>query len=172
MSIEIRRIRGDEWKEYKGIRLRGLQSEPYAFMMSVAEESVRTDDYWKRFVLRVATVPTDHMLVALRDGTMVGTTAMYFGLSQKTRHVATICNVYVDNLYRGQGIARKLLAAALEIAQDDRLIRKVKLTVNPVQEAAVRLYGSFGFKKTALLEGELMVDNQLYDEWIMEKQVS
>jgi len=172
MDMEIRRIHSDEWKEYKGIRLRGLQSEPYAFMMSYPEEQARTDDYWKRVVLRISTSSIDYMFVAIRDGTMVGTTAVYFGVSAKTRHVALIGTVYVDNLYRGQGIGRKLLQAVLDLAQDDRLIRKVKLTVNPVQEAAVALYTSFGFQKTAVLGGELQVDGQLYDEWVMEKQIS
>ena len=172
MAIEVRRIRADEWKEYKGIRLRGLESEPLAFMRSYYEEKGRPDEYWKRLVLQMAANPLDHMLVALRDGTMVGSTGLLYGFTAKTRHVATICNVYVDNLYRGQGIARKLFQAALDVAQGDRLVRKIKLTVNPAQEAAVQLYLSFGFVKTAVLEGELMVDNELYDEWVMEKQVS
>lgn len=54
-------------------------------------------------------------------------------------------DVVVDEAYRGQGVGRRLVEAALEEAR--RLgLRSVKLTSGPKREAARALYASFGFE--------------------------
>jgi len=69
-------------------------------------------------------------------------------------------------------VGGKLLESALKEIVAHGQIAKVKLTVNPKQRAAVKLYRKAGFKEVGRLHRELKVDGRYYDEIIMEKQVS
>jgi RimJ/RimL family protein N-acetyltransferase len=57
----------------------------------------------------------------------------------------------------------------LEEIQKSKDVVKIKLTVNPEQKAAVKLYQKSGFKIIGRLEKELLIDGRFYDELIMEK---
>jgi RimJ/RimL family protein N-acetyltransferase len=47
-------------------------------------------------------------------------------------------------------------------------VLKIKLAVVTGQEAAVKLYKSFGFRQIGIIEKELCVDGTYYDEYKME----
>jgi RimJ/RimL family protein N-acetyltransferase len=53
--------------------------------------------------------------------------------------------------------------------KEKKEILKVKITVNPLQESAVRLYTRHGFIPIGVCKKELYVDGTFYDEMIMEK---
>jgi ribosomal protein S18 acetylase RimI-like enzyme len=57
-------------------------------------------------------------------------------------------DLYVDESARGAGLGHALVAATLDRARA-RECRRVELDVNERNEAAQRLYGSFGFSATS-----------------------
>jgi ribosomal protein S18 acetylase RimI-like enzyme len=57
-------------------------------------------------------------------------------------------DLYVDESARGAGLGHALVAATLDRARA-RGCRRVELDVNESNEAAQRLYGSFGFSSTS-----------------------
>ena len=59
---------------------------------------------------------------------------------------AYIEDVVVDDRFRGRGVAKKLIAAAVEHAKRHGA-RKVELTSNPTRKAANHLYQSAGFEQ-------------------------
>ena len=87
----------------------------------------------------------------------------------KTKHIANIFGFYVKMKYRGQEVGTKLMESALEIIQKNMKVSKIKLTVNPEQKVAVKLYEKYGFELVGRLKNELKVDDKLYDELIMER---
>lgn len=57
-------------------------------------------------------------------------------------------DLYVTDAARGAGMGRALVEAALDRARE-RGCRRVELNVNEANDAALALYGSFGFSATA-----------------------
>jgi len=78
--------------------------------------------------------------------------------------------MYVQPAYRGQGISKLLMSAILHTLSQYPQFERARLTVNPQQTAALKLYESFGFV-TVGTERARMGDGNEYDERIMEKRL-
>ena len=162
--IDITRLGADRWADYRRLRLQALQLEPTAFGSSHDEESSLPEHEWRR---RIA-----NALFAVNGGTPIGMIAVVQEPRRKVRHIAGIYGVYVDAAYRRQGVGDRLLAAALSAIQRLPDVLKVKLTVNPAQKAAVRLYARHRSETVGRLRRELHVDGLFYDELVMERVCS
>jgi ribosomal protein S18 acetylase RimI-like enzyme len=159
--IEVKKLPPDRWKEFRELRLEALQNDPLAFGSSYEEEKNLTEDEWKRRI--------KNTLLALANDTLVGMIVYIIDNKIKTKHIANIFGVYVKKEYRGQGVGKKLIESALKIIQKNSNVSKIKLTVNPEQKAAVKLYETFGFELVGRLKKELKINDKFYDELIMER---
>jgi L-phenylalanine/L-methionine N-acetyltransferase len=65
--------------------------------------------------------------------------------------------------WQGKGVGSKLLAAALDIADNWMNLRRVELTVYADNEAAIGLYRKFGFETEGLLRDYGFRDGQWVD---------
>ncbi len=66
---------------------------------------------------------------------------------------AFIFSFYIDRDYRKREIGKKLMQKVINILKDEDL-KEIELTVDPDNEAAVRLYSDFGFKRINLRKDE------------------
>lgn len=160
MEIVINSLPDERWKDYRSLRLKALSHEPVAFGSSYEEEVLFGEDVWKA---RMA-----DGLYATEGDTVAGMIGVVFNSRIKTRHVASIVSFYVDPVYRGRGIGQKLMDAAIEKIKSRGNIAKVELSVNPLQDRAVRLYEMKGFRVTGRQSKELCVNGVYYDELYME----
>lgn len=161
--IEIRKLPAARWREYRRLRLAALESDPIAFGSSVQEEKGFTEGEWKR---RIRTA-----LFALEDDRPVGMVVVSYSARPKTRHVADIFGLYVSPSHRAKGIGTELIEEALRQILRNEDIVKVKLTVNPEQKAALRIYRRAGFEVAGRMKKELEVEGKYFDELIMEKML-
>jgi len=159
--IEIRKLPASRWKDYRELRLEALRSDPPAFGSSYEEEEPFAEDEWKRRIKNV--------LFALSEGKPVGMIVYVFGERLRTRHVANIYGVYVTTVHRGKGVGTRLLEGALLLIRKNREIVKVKLSVNPEQLAAVKMYGRAGFEVAGRMRKEVKIGRRYYDMLVMEK---
>ena len=159
--IEVKTLNEDRWREYRDLRLESLKKEPLAYGSSYEETKDDTEDEWKDRIKNV--------LFALDQDKPVGMIVYVQETMSKSKHIANIYGVYVTEEYRGLGVGKKLMDAALTRIKENHDIIKIKLTVNPVQKAAVRLYQSYGFKIIGKLKKELCFEGRFYDELFMEK---
>jgi ribosomal protein S18 acetylase RimI-like enzyme len=85
------------------------------------------------------------LIVAKNEHVIVGTATMAY-VYCFTGIRAHIEDVVVDEKWRGKGVAKKLLAASIDSA-NEKNARTIDLTSRPDREAANRLYQKMGFVK-------------------------
>jgi len=159
--IAVKKLEEDRWKEYRDLRLEALQKEPIAFGSSYDEEKNISEEEWRKRI--------ENALFALSEDKLIGMIVYIRDNKIKTKHIGNIFGVYVTREYRGQGVGKKLMDSVLTQIQKSKDVVKIKLSVNPEQKAAVKLYQNYGFKIVGQLKKELYVEGKFYDELIMEK---
>jgi len=73
--------------------------------------------------------------------------------------------------HQGRGIARRLLAAALDAAAAAGA-QRVRLRVLATNRPAIRLYEAAGFSLDARLPGEFLIDGRYVDDLVMSYALS
>lgn len=160
--IEVRRLPGRRWRDYRSIRLEALRTTPEAFGSSYEEEVKFPEAKWRE---RIKT-----MLFAMSGGAPVGMISFATNDRMKTRHVAHVYSVYVKEGRRGKGVGGILLSAALKELRKKKIV-KVQLGVNPEMKPALRLYEGAGFVVAGRARKELKVGRTFYDMLYMEKEL-
>lgn len=137
--IEIDRLREDDWRTLRDVRLRALTEAPYAFWATHADEAAQTESQWRKF-LRVAAFH-----VARRDGQIVGIAAAlaHQGAADEPELIA----MWVAPHDRRRGVAT-LLTRHLMSWATDRGATAMTLWVTDGNAAAHSLYEQIGFTVT------------------------
>ncbi|AHG41549.1 GNAT family acetyltransferase [Pseudomonas syringae CC1557] len=136
-----------------------LYNEP-AVCRQVLQMPYQSIDVWRK---RLADSTERHLkLVALNGGDVVGN----IGLEQYSRsrqsHVGAF-GMGVASAWQGKGIGSRLLAAALDVADNWMNLRRVELTVYADNEAAQGLYRKFGFEVEGRLRNYAVRDGEFVD---------
>ena len=103
---------------------------------------------WKQ-VLAENDLPgrTDFVLVAERDGRMLGNAGLHpVGHAVRRRHVAAL-GISVAADAQGQGVGRALMQALCDYADQWAQILRIELTVYADNERAIKLYRGMGFEQ-------------------------
>lgn len=157
--LQVRRLTGKDAAAFQALRLKGLREHPDAFGSSLEEEVDRSLD-------QIAEALDARFVAGCeRDGVLVGVGGIRRGDSVKTRHRAVIWGMYVDPEARRLGAAALLLSSLIDHARGR--VEDVTLTVAAHNEAALRLYRSFGFIEYGLDPGALKLGNDYIDERLM-----
>ena len=110
-----------------------------------------TDDEMRAGVERLLGDPDTEFLLAAPDGDgapAAGVAQLRFRYGVwRAGGDCLLEDLYVDQAARGAGLGRALVAATLDRARA-RGCRRVELDTNERNDAALRLYGSFGFSAT------------------------
>ncbi|WP_225923134.1 GNAT family N-acetyltransferase [Pseudomonas xantholysinigenes] len=140
-----------------------LYNDP-AVCRQVLQMPYQSADAWRK---RLTTDSERHLqLVALHQGQVIGN----IGLEQLTRvrraH-AGVLGMGVASAWQNQGIGSRLMAAALDIADNWMNLGRVELTVYADNEAAQALYRKFGFEIEGRLRDYAVRDGTLVDTLYM-----
>ena len=102
-----------------------------------------------------------HFLVAVApDNTVLGLVMLTVDSNPRRRHAGGL-GIMVRTDCQGQGVGTALMKAALELADNWLMLRRVELEVYADNEGAIRLYQRFGFE-TEGRKREAAVKNGAY----------
>jgi ribosomal protein S18 acetylase RimI-like enzyme len=138
--LEVRRVRADDWRALRDVRLAALADTPTAFGTTHAAALERPDDWWVDWCERSAR-SDDQAMVLGWDGSVPVGMAGVFRTEDETWMVISM---WVDPAARGRGIARALLDAVVAFARE-RNATDIVLGVTDGNDPARALYESYGF---------------------------
>lgn len=107
-------------------------------------------------------------LIALIDERPVGYLIVEPNAASRLQHTANLTMGIVEN-QRKKGIGRQLLKAALEKANQQKVLEIIYLMVRADHVGAVKLYESAGFEKLTRLEKDTKIGSSYFDGILMRK---
>lgn len=162
MSISVRRASLSDAAAYARIMgdpavFPGLMQMPYT-----------NEELW-RARLSESTAPgkTDLLLVAERDGAVVGTAGLHpAGPLLRRRHVWML-GISVSPEAQGHGVGSALMAAMCDYADQWVAALRLELSVYTDNARAIGLYQKFGFAIEGTMRGYALRDGQYADVYAM-----
>lgn len=155
----LQRLTDWDMAAFRTIRLDGLKRHPAAFGADYDTERHQPDAFF------AARLRENCVLAGADDrGRLGGIVGVRFNAAQKQRHYATIWGMYLCPEWRGSGLAKALLTAAIAEASECCCL---KLAVSTTNTAAVRLYRSAGFQTYGTDVAALYVNGVYHDTLLM-----
>jgi RimJ/RimL family protein N-acetyltransferase len=135
-----------------------LSREPGEFNVPVPTERL--------FIKQTNSRKNSLFLVALLDGTIIGSIDFHGGNRQRELHTGEF-GMSVSRDHWGCGLGAHLLDTTIAWARTNGLTHKIKLRVQATNERAIALYRSRGFVEEGRLKREFRVHGQWVDTLMM-----
>ena len=159
-DLHIRRLVSSDAPAYRALRLRALRDHPEAFTSSYEEDVTQGIAHAER---RLAAALSGRFWGAFLDGQMVGMVGLDRETRAKNRHKGVVVGMYVAPEQARMGIARVLMDALLQDAQQEGLELLV-LTVTSGNHGAENLYFESGFQSFGMEPRAIKVQNRYFDK--------
>jgi len=164
--VSVRLLTPADADAYLQVRLQALQERPPAFGALPEEEPSLAE-----LTLQLAANDDRCFFGAFQDGQLLGILRFSRYSAANEKHRAYLAGLYVLPPFRRHGCGRALIREALHRAAQAAAIRRVNLTVVTQQEAAIRLYQSFGFRIYGTEEETFSSAGKFYDEHLMTLEI-
>jgi len=142
--MAVRRIRAEEWRALRALRLRALADAPDAFLMTLADVELDPDEVWQEWAERAATSERTAVFV---DDDFTGMAGGHVGEGDDSD--AVLFGMWVAPERRGSGLAEALVETVVGWART-RGVERVVLNVVDSNTPAIRLYERCGFRDTGV----------------------
>ena len=147
---------------------REVGSEPEGWLITTSEWRGAGDE--RRYLRSLRRSRDAAVFVAEAPEGLVGRLSVGRDPHPASSHVADL-GLMVAKSHRRRGIGRALLERAVEWARGAG-VTKLELHVFPYNEAAIRLYDSFGFRREGFRERHYRRDGELVDAILMAYEVT
>ena len=128
---------------YKALMLHAYAHAADSFTSTPQERALEPDSWWRGRTDDASGLTS--AWGAFAEEELVGTVSVEYNAKTKTRHKGLIVAMFVQEQYRGQGLARKLMSAAIEHGMARQGLRLLQLEVTQGNAPAEQLYQSLGF---------------------------
>ncbi len=155
----IRKIRLSDAGKFSQMRIKALQTDPNVFAMTMEEERLLSSDDIVRYLMK------NYVLgLFTHENDLIGALVYMEQERQKFKHIGILGGMYVDPLYRGFGLGKKLLSTMLHNLKKVSHLYALQLKVVTTNIPAIRLYKSFGFSVWATEERALFHNGNFFDQ--------
>lgn len=123
-----------------------------------------SEEMWQaRLTEGAAAVKADLLLVAERDGEVIGQAGLFSpGPAPRRRHAMGL-GISVSSAAQGQGVGTALMAALCDYADNWVACLRIELTVYTDNKIAQRMYRNFGFELEGTFRGYALRDGVYVD---------
>jgi ribosomal protein S18 acetylase RimI-like enzyme len=150
-GYEVRRVRADEWKQLREIRLEALKDTPIGFSERWEKARAKPDEVWIERAERGAGSAGTAIFVAVgEDDQFIGTAGVFTKSDDPDNKLMVIYGVYVTPAYRGsrRGVASLLFDSAIRWAREVAGGSVITLGVHEHNDRARAFYQRYGFVDT------------------------
>lgn len=160
----VRRLRVEEIGGYQRLRREMLVDSPWAFTASPDDDKARDAS----FLASSLGEEGNAILVAVHGETIVAAAGVARDVRAKRKHVALLWGVYVDPAWRGKGVGRAVVGAAIEFARGLKGLAKLQLAVSENAPEARAMYESLGFTAWGVEQDGVREGGRSWGETYME----
>lgn len=161
----------DDFHEHNAKEAYALVRDVYqssAFMSDDFDRKFPDDDTFHKHYFGILKQAGSFFLIAKIDDRPVGYVCVEANPALRLCHTSSLNMGIVEN-YRGRGLGRKLLDAAIRRADTEKIIEIIYLMVREDHAGAIKLYESSGFEKLAFLEKDTRIGNEYFTGILMRK---
>lgn len=137
--IEVVRVKSDDWRIWRDLRLAALAEAPEAFASTLAEWS-GAGDTEQRWRTRLEDVGLN--VVVLCDGEATG---MVSATAPEGDRPVVLMSMWVAPASRGRGVGDEAIRQVAKWARDNFPTAEIELSVKTSNLHAIRLYERHGF---------------------------
>ena len=165
--VHVRPLAPTDAAAYRQVRLHALEESPPAFGSLSEDEPALAQTAG-----RLAASDDRCFFGAFQGGQLVGIVRLSRYEAPNEKHRAYLGGLFVLPAFRRLGYGGALVRAALSRAATLPGLRRINLSVVAEQEAAIRLYRSFGFHLYGTEQETFSRDGRFYDEHLMTLSLS
>lgn len=151
MDTQIRRIRAEEWRELRSLRLRALAEAPIAFGATLAEEQAYSEDVWRERALGASAGCDRATFVAELNGVWIGVVTGLAKQFTTSNGTLLLVAMFVVASERRRGLGVNLVNKVSAWARDCGA-SQLALWVTSDNASAVALYERCEFRCTGALK--------------------
>ncbi len=131
------------------LQIRAAQSSDISKLVELEKQSFQTDQISRRSFAHFIRQAHCSLLIAEQDGVLAGYGLLLY---RKGTQLARLYSIAVSQDFRGQGVARQLLAK-LEKEAKSQFCIFLRLEVHVDNKAAIALYQSLGYRQVGKVKG-------------------
>jgi RimJ/RimL family protein N-acetyltransferase len=149
VPVELRRVRAEDWRDLRALRLEALADTPIGFLETLADAKEQPEEAWQARAARGAEGGESFQVMAWDGERPVGNC-----VCRLRDGAAWLAAVYVTSARRGTGLLAELVERCSDWARE-RGMTALRLEVNEDNTRARTAYARLGFRETG--------DRQPYD---------
>lgn len=121
-------------------------------------------EYWRK---RLAESESCYNLVAVSGEHVIGMWSVDTFPNRPRRRHAGLIGISVSEAWQGKGVGKVLMQAGIDLSDNWLNLTRLELEVYADNEAALRLYESFGFEREGVLRRHAFRDGRYVDSIVM-----
>lgn len=150
MAISIKQIGENDWREFRDIRLKALQTDPKAFGSHYDREILFSKQEWNEWVSRT----NQGIFLIYDDENAIGVTGIYIPQDIVVKYKAVLWGSWLEPEYRRKGISDLMYKTRIEWAKQHKNLRLIEVSHRESNAASKHANQKHGFRLVKEVEKE------------------